>query len=113
MYNKKIVELEGIKKACKYLIEKGYRVLEKNFKCIDGDIDIIAKDKNKQLVFIEVKTKELKKDSMAKAKNLNHIYNVAKYYILKNKMMNMSIRFDTIEIMIGKSCYIHHIKQAI
>ena len=42
--------------AVRYLNEKGYQIIERNFECIQGEIDVIAKDK-KELVFIEVKTR--------------------------------------------------------
>ena len=44
--------------ACKYLEENNYRIVERNFLCRQGEIDIVAKDsKKKELVFIEVKTR--------------------------------------------------------
>lgn len=39
-----------------YITKLRYKVLERNFECKQGEIDIIAKDK-KELVFIEVKTR--------------------------------------------------------
>lgn len=42
--------------ACKYLIENGYKVIERNFRKKWGEIDIIAIAPDKTLVFIEVKT---------------------------------------------------------
>lgn len=41
--------------AAKYLIKKGFKILEKNYNTRLGEIDIIALDK-KTVVFIEVKT---------------------------------------------------------
>lgn len=41
--------------ACKYLISKGYTVLERNFTILQGEIDIVAKEGN-QIVFLEVKS---------------------------------------------------------
>ncbi|PJA01307.1 hypothetical protein COX75_00090, partial [bacterium (Candidatus Gribaldobacteria) CG_4_10_14_0_2_um_filter_33_15] len=53
--NSKEIGILGEKIAEKYLKEKGYKILEKNFKRKWGEIDIVAKKKNK-LIFFEVKT---------------------------------------------------------
>ena len=45
---------EGL--ACKYLTENRYKIIERNYRKPWGEIDIIAKDPNKTLVFVEVKT---------------------------------------------------------
>lgn len=42
--------------AAAYFREKGYRIIEKNYRTVFGEIDIIAKDRG-VLVFIEVKTR--------------------------------------------------------
>ena len=42
--------------ASRYLIKKGYRIIEKNYRCRFGEIDIIA-EKNNVIHFIEVKTR--------------------------------------------------------
>ena len=42
--------------ACRFLLEKGYKIIERNFRKPWGEIDIIVKDSNKTLVFVEVKT---------------------------------------------------------
>ena len=49
---------EGENTACKYLIENKYKILERNFKKPWGELDIVAKDPDGTLVFIEVKTIE-------------------------------------------------------
>ena len=40
----------------KYLLDKGYVIIERNFRKPWGELDIIAKDGNGILVFVEVKT---------------------------------------------------------
>lgn len=47
--------------VCKYLIKKGYKIIERNFSYRGGEIDIIAQDKS-TIVFIEVKAR--KRDCM-------------------------------------------------
>lgn len=42
--------------ACEYLVNKGYKVIERNFRRPWGELDIIAKSPDKILVFVEVKT---------------------------------------------------------
>lgn len=42
--------------AASFLLHKGYKILEQNFKKKHGDIDIVALD-GETLVFIEVKTR--------------------------------------------------------
>src|SRR3972149_5966342 len=46
----------GEKLAKDFLKKRGYRILETNFRCPEGEIDIVAKHKD-FLVFIEVRTK--------------------------------------------------------
>ena len=44
--------------ATNYLIARGYQILERNFRCRGGEVDIIAHAPgNKGLVFIEVKAR--------------------------------------------------------
>ena len=46
----------GEKIAMNFLKKKGYRILETNFRCREGEIDIVAEQKD-YLVFVEVRTK--------------------------------------------------------
>ncbi len=46
----------GEKLAQKFLKKRGYRIIETNYRCPEGEIDIIAKHKD-YLVFTEVRTK--------------------------------------------------------
>ena len=44
----------GEELACKYLLQKGFVIIERNFRAQQGEIDIIAKEKD-CMVFVEVK----------------------------------------------------------
>lgn len=46
----------GEQLACSALKKKGYRIIETNYRCRYGEIDIVARQKE-CLVFIEVRTK--------------------------------------------------------
>ena len=103
--------------ACRYLLQNNYKIIERNFKCRQGEIDIIAKDISKrELVFIEVKTRSnFHFGRPAHAVNTvkqKHITNSAKYYIYKNSINNTFIRFDIIEIFVEDYNFkINHLKQ--
>jgi len=42
--------------ACRYLVDKNYKIIERNHRKPWGELDIIAKSADKTLVFVEVKT---------------------------------------------------------
>ncbi len=113
MYERHILGQSGENIACEYLIENGYRLIMKNFKCRQGEIDIIAKDKN-EFVFIEVKTRSnLNYGVPAEAvhsEKKKHIFDATKYFVYKNKLDNELIRFDVIEVYKKEKYYIHHLK---
>src|SRR5689334_13579858 len=46
----------GEELACKFLKEKGYKILERNYRIRGGEIDIITREED-YLVFVEVKTR--------------------------------------------------------
>lgn len=104
--------------ACKYLEENNYKVIDRNFLCQQGEIDIIAKDINqKELVFIEVKTRSnLKYGNPIEAVNKEkqkHMVQAIKYYIYRNHIKDIPIRVDVIEVYIVQNCKINHVKQVI
>ncbi|HLE18234.1 MAG TPA: YraN family protein, partial [Syntrophales bacterium] len=47
----------GEETAVRHLQKLGYRILERNYRCPVGEIDIVAKDKN-TIVFVEVKSRK-------------------------------------------------------
>ena len=42
--------------ACEYLVDKKYKIIERNYRQKWGELDIITKAPDKTLVFVEVKT---------------------------------------------------------
>lgn len=54
MRNKRAIGTDYEQKAVQYLENMGYRILEQNFRCKMGEIDLVARD-GEYLVFVEVK----------------------------------------------------------
>ena len=115
----KIQELgkSGEEIVATYLKRNGYKILEKNFRCKFGEIDLIAKKKG-LLSFIEVKTRAsgaygLPSEAVNKRKIANITKGIKKYIYI-NKLENKFIRIDLIELFYkNKKFYINHIKQII
>lgn len=116
MYRSHVIGKNGEEEVEKYLINKGYEIIEKNFSCKLGEIDIIAKDKE-ELVIIEVKTRTSNKygapaEAVGKTKQ-HHILKTSQYYLMKNRLENVYVRLDVIEVYVKNEQYIiNHIKQA-
>ncbi|MGI6129848.1 MAG: YraN family protein [bacterium] len=88
--------------AVTYLKRLGYRILERNFRCRLGEIDIIAK-KGKELVFVEVKTRSScrfghPQDAVTPAKQAK-LRTVASFF-LKRFDKSVPCRFDVLAISI-------------
>lgn len=117
MYIKHIVGKEGEEIALQYLIKNGYMIIKRNFRCRQGEIDIIAKNKD-EFVFIEVKTRTNMSygspiDSITYYKK-KRILKTIKYYSYLNRLENSFIRIDAIQIYIkNNKIYLSHIKGVI
>ena len=92
---------EGEKIAAAYLKKNGYEIIEINFRCPIGEIDIVAKEEN-DLVFVEVKTRksiELGYPEQAvgirKQKKMSQL---ALWYMQKRKIADTNARFDVVAI---------------
>lgn len=85
--------------AGRYLKEQGYSVLEFNFRCRSGEIDVIAREGD-YLVFCEVKYRQNgRKGNPLEAvngKKQRVIYQCAAYYLLIHGLQDIPCRFDVI-----------------
>lgn len=117
MYERHILGKNGEDEAVKYLERQGYRIVERNFMCRQGEIDIIALDDN-YLVFIEIKTRTnieygLPSEAVTERK-LKHMKKTIQYYLYKRNLENANVRIDVIEVYEkGEQYEINHIKQII
>jgi TIGR00252 family protein len=99
--NKKNIGNYGEDYACEYIRSIGYKIIKRNYFSRNGEIDIIAL-KDNILVFIEVKTRcfsnyGLGEESISYTKKVKCI-KTAKYFIHKNNLYHLNVRFDVITI---------------
>ena len=100
MNEKKDLGVWGEDRAVRYLRLRGYRVLERNFRCRQGEIDIIAR-KGGFIVFVEVKLRKNADHGEARefvtyAKQ-RRVICAAEYWLVKNSC-ELQPRFDVMEI---------------
>lgn len=105
----------GEELAKDYLMSKGYRILETNYRNKIGEIDIIAKDKD-VLVFIEVKTRTSTRYGYAfeavDFRKQRKIINTSMVYVKCKNQINIQLRYDIIEVYIEQNVIINHLDNA-
>lgn len=84
--------------ACQFLIKQGLQLIEKNYHCKNGEIDLIMRDQS-TLVIVEVRFRKSNKYGSAEEsitlRKQSRIIATAQHYLLVNKV-NSAIRFDVI-----------------
>ena len=84
--------------------KNGYRILERNYVCKLGEIDIIAKEKD-TLTFIEVKTRTSNlfgppQLSVTPSKQMQ-LSKAALYFLKEKRLGDVKARFDVVAIVLG------------
>ena len=115
--NNKQIGTMGESHAAEYLKRKHYEILQMNFSCRYGEIDIVAKDKQ-NIVCVEVKTRRStyygKGMEAVNYRKQQKIKKVALYFLKKNTPGFSDIRFDVIDILIRNDhdIEIEHVENA-
>lgn len=107
--------ITGEKLAIDYLIKKGYKIIEKNYRFQKAEVDIIVQ-KEDTLVCVEVKTRSSNyfgdPQDFVDAKKIKLLVKAMDYYVV-SKDLDVEVRFDIIAIIKNNSkTEIKHIKDA-
>ena len=89
----------GEKQAEKYLLKRGYKILEKNYQNKFGEIDIICRRGN-SIHFVEVKSSFswfAPESNMTKTK-MYKILKTANYWLMEKGISELSIYFDLVSV---------------
>lgn len=91
--------------AEKYLVQKDYYILARNYHSRFGEIDIIASDGN-TIVFVEVKTRTQSAfgsplEAITKSK-LAKMVKTSQFYLSQRNLHSQPYRYDAIEIIFRK-----------
>ena len=108
---------EGEEICCQYLQDHGYLIVERNFRCKEGEIDIVARNQA-EWVFFEVKTRTnthygYPAEAVTTWKQ-RKMRRAIQFYLYLHKIEDACIRIDLLEVHKEKEIgYIHHIKQVV
>ena len=87
--------------ACEHLRRKGLRILERNYRCRVGEIDVVADDRG-TLVFVEVKERRGDSHGTAveavTAQKQSRVVRAARIYAASRGLSEQAVRFDVVAI---------------
>jgi putative endonuclease len=92
---------EGEELAAAYLAQTGYRIVERNYRCVFGEIDIVAWE-GETLVFVEVKSRRTEafgapQVAVGFAKQ-DKISRIALNYLSEKHLRHHPARFDVVAV---------------
>jgi len=103
----------GERLAADALMSKGYCILERNFRCRQGEIDLVAEDEQ-DLIFVEVKARRgvsfgLPEDALTMRKQ-RKLIEVASYYLDLHACSDRSWRIDVVAVQFSSSGKLEEIR---
>lgn len=113
---RKQIGSSGEIRALNYFKDNGFEIVETNFRCRSGEVDLIV-SKDEVLVFVEVKTL-LWGNLEVLARELNsekqkRILETSKYFLSKHRQYSNSfVRFDVVVIDMPGFPAVYHIENA-
>jgi putative endonuclease len=100
--NKTIIGRQAEETACRFLLANGLNLIQKNFRCYFGEIDLIMQDEQ-DIVFVEVRSRNSLDYGHAQesitTKKMKKIIQTASYFLKNHGYLNkINSRFDVIAI---------------
>ena len=103
----------GERLAAEALISRGYQIRERNFRCLHGEIDLVA-EHEQDLVFVEVKTRRgsaygFPEEAVTPRKQ-RKLLEVATYYLDLHALPDQSWRIDVVAVQFSSSGKLEEIR---
>jgi putative endonuclease len=113
---KQLLGKEGERIAERYLLKKGYKLVERNYRCPSGELDLIVLDR-RVVVFVEVKTRT--GDAFGtpfeavEFRKQQKMTQAAQYFLVQKGLHQRDARFDVVGISWpGRELLVEHIENA-
>lgn len=108
----------GEELAVLHLSAAGLEVLERNWRCREGELDVVAREADGTVVFVEVKTRSTAafgqpSEAVSRAKAAR-IRTLACRWLLQNPCGGVPLRFDVVSVVRerGAAPVVHHLRGA-
>lgn len=110
----------GEEEAAEYLKGLGWQIIARNYRCRLGELDIIARDEQGVLVFVEVRSRAgqshgLPEESVTYRKQYKLRMLAQQYLLSRPKLAEVPCRFDVVAVEFtpnGDKKELRHIKNA-
>lgn len=100
--NTREIGAEGEERAAAFLVQKGFTLIERNYRSKLGELDLVAEAPDKTLCFIEVKSaKSLNWGDPSfnvNNKKQRQIWKLAEQYLAVRKIKDRACRFDVVSV---------------
>ena len=97
--------IDGENAVCEYMRAHGFEILERNYSCYLGEVDIVAKDGD-YFVFCEVKARKDARYGYAieavTPQKITQIIRTADWYIKSKRLSTVDVRFDVAAVDLTK-----------
>lgn len=118
-YNRKQKGFAAEEAAAHYLSSLGYEIIERNWRCRSGEIDIIAAERGR-LVFVEVRSRSRSPltgtpEESVDTRKIQQVRSIAEIYLYMKRQSECHISFDVISVILNSDLSVaslNHIREA-
>ncbi|MGD2093432.1 MAG: YraN family protein [Phycisphaerales bacterium] len=104
--DRKLLGRWGEEHCLKFLKRKGLKILTRNFSCKTGEIDLVMVAPDRDIVFVEVKTRMdetfTQTESVITPAKKHRMVKTARYFLATNDIVDRPFRFDIVTIVVGQ-----------
>ena len=108
-FARKQLGARGEEIALRFLKKRRFKILAQNYRCTFGEVDIIARDPDNILSFIEVKTRSSRThgtpQEAVNPRKQTQISRVALEFIQRYRLEQQRARFDVVAVQLSTSGY--------
>lgn len=102
--------------AARYLEERGCRVLDRQWRCPFGELDLVILSPSGMVCFVEVKTRKDASHGLPRefvdARKQERLRQTAALWLAERGMSDAFVRFDVAEVYYGGGCAINYLEDA-